>query len=85
MVDKVENPKPTDEPRMTFNYLKVVEELPWVYIQLTGSYHDYLFNPRYDCYMTPDLKYGYSLVPVHPEDRKFFAFTIPDIRQFQPL
>lgn len=28
MVDKVENPKPTDESRMTFDYSRVVEELP---------------------------------------------------------
>lgn len=85
MVDKVENPKPTDEPRMTFDYSKVVEELPGVHMQLTGGCHDYLSNPRHGCYMTVDLKYGYSLVPVHPEDRKFFAFTIPGMGQFQPV
>lgn len=82
MVDKIENPKPTDEPRMTFDYSKVVEELPGVHMQLMGNYHDYLSNPKQGYYMTADLKYGYSLVLIHPEDRKFFAFTIPDMGQF---
>ncbi len=28
LVDKVENPKPTDEPRLTFDYSRVTEDLP---------------------------------------------------------
>ena len=71
MVDKVENPKPTDKPQMTFDYSKVLEELPGVHMQLMGNYHDYLSNPRHGCYMIADLKYGYSLVLVYLEDRKF--------------
>lgn len=34
--------------------------------------------------MTADLKYGYLVNPMHPEDRKYFAFTIPGMGQFQP-
>lgn len=64
---------------MTFNYLKVVKQLLGVYMQLMEGYHDYLFNLGHGCYMTIDLKYGYPLVPIHPEDYKFSIFTILDM------
>ena len=75
LVDKVKNPTPQDEPRMTYNYSKVVEELPGVHMNLMSGCHDYLSDPRHGCYMVADLKHAYLLVEVHPEDRKFFAFT----------
>lgn len=84
LVDKVENPTPQDEPRLTFDYSRVVEELPGTHMQLMAGCHDYLSDPRHGCYMTADLKYAYSIVEVHPEDRKYFAFTIPGMGQLQP-
>lgn len=84
LVDKVENPLPTDEPRLTFDYPRVTEELPGTHMQLMASCHDYLSDPRHGCYMTADLKHGYSVIQVHPQDRKYFAFTIPGMGQLQP-
>ena len=34
MVDKVKTPKPTGEPRMTFNYSRIVEELAEIWLPL---------------------------------------------------
>ena len=84
LVDKVENPTPNDEPRMTYDYSRVVEELPGTHMPLMSGCHDYLSDPRHRCFMTADLKHAYSTVLVHPEDRKFFAFTIPGMGQLQP-
>ena len=84
LVDKVKNPTPQDELQMTYNYSKVIEELPGVHMNLMSGCHDYLSNPRHGCYMVADLKHAYLLVEVHPEDRRFFAFTIPGLGQLQP-
>ena len=35
MVDKVEDPRPTDEPRMTFDYSRVPELLPGSHLELS--------------------------------------------------
>lgn len=69
---------------MTYDYFKIVEELSSVHMKLMSSCHDYFFDLRHDCYMTADLKHAYSTVEVHSEDRKYFAFTILDLRQLQP-
>ena len=83
MVDKVENPKPTDKPRMTFNYSQVHEDLPGTYMELSSKVHDHLSNPATGCLFSADLKHTYLTILLHPEDRHFFAFTIPGIRQCQ--
>ena len=48
MVDKVENPKPTDEPGMTFDYSWVAELLPGSHMELSLKFHDHLSSPRHD-------------------------------------
>ena len=47
LVDKVEDPKPTDEPRLTFAYHMVHEQLPGVHMELSSRVHDSLSDPRY--------------------------------------
>ena len=84
MVDKVENPLPTDEPRMTFDYSRVTELLPGSYLELSSKVHDHLSNPRHGCLFSADLKHAYLTIPLHPEDRHYFAFTISGIGQVQP-
>lgn len=84
MVDKSENPKPEDEPRMTFDYSRVHEDLPGTYVELSSKVHDHLSNPKHGCLFKADLKHAYLTVPLHPEDRHFFAFTISGIGQCQP-
>lgn len=84
MVDKVENPKPTDEPRMTFDYSRVTELLPGTHLELSSKVHDHLSNPNHGCLFSADLKHAYLTVPLHPDDRHYFAFTISGIGQIQP-
>ena len=84
IVDKVENPKPEDEPRVTFDYSRVHEDLPGTYLELSSKVHDNLSNPRHKCLFAADLKHAYLTIPLHPADRHYFAFTISGIGQVQP-
>ena len=84
LVDKVENPGPEDEPRLTFNYSNVKEEMPGCHLELTSKVHDYLSDPRHNTFFQADIKHAYYSVLVHPEDRHVFAFTLPGIGQLQP-
>ena len=84
MVDKVDNPQPSDEPRMTFDYSRVTELLPGCHLELSSKVHDHLSNPRHKCLFSADLKHAYLTVPLHPDDRHYFAFTISGISQVQP-
>lgn len=79
MVDKSENPKPSDEPRMTFDYSRVCEDLPGTHVELSSKVYDHLSNPRHGCLFKADLKHAYLTVPLHPDDRHYFAFTISGI------
>lgn len=76
IVDKVENLTPQDEPRVTFDYSRVMEELPRTFLELSSKVHDNLSDPRHNCSFAADLKHAYLTIPLHPEDRHFFAFTI---------
>ncbi len=84
MVDKVDDPKPIDEPRMTFDYSRVTELLPGSHLELSSKVHDHLSNPRHGCLFSADLKHAYLTIPLHPDDRHYFAFTISGIGQIQP-
>ena len=84
VVDKVENPTPQDEPRITFDYSRVKEDLPGTYMELSSKVHDNLADPRHKCLFAADLKHAYLTIPLHPDDRHYFAFTISGIGQLQP-
>ena len=45
LVDKVPNPLPTDEPRLTFDYHQVHEDLPSIHMELSARVHDSLSDP----------------------------------------
>ncbi|SLM37975.1 Ribonuclease H-like domain [Lasallia pustulata] len=84
IVDKEEDPKPTDEPRITFDCSKVKEDMPGSYLELMSKVHDYLSDPRHQTFFQADVKHGYFSVVLHPEDLHLFAFSIPGIGQLQP-
>ncbi len=84
LVDKVEDPTPTDEPRLTFDYSRVNEDLPGSYLELSSKVHDNLSNPQHTCLFAADLKHAYYTIELHPDDRHLFAFTISGIGQLQP-
>ena len=83
LIDKIENFTSNDELRMTYDYSRVVKELSEIYISLMFECHDYFFDPRHWCFMTTNFKHVYFTILVHSENRKFFAFTIFEIRQLQ--
>ena len=45
MVDKSENPLPSDEPRMTFDYSRAYKDLPGTCMELSSRVYDHLSNP----------------------------------------
>jgi hypothetical protein len=84
LVDKSDNPGPNDEPQVTFNYRNVIVDLPSSYLELSTKVHDCLSHPDHGCYMQFDLKHAYWSISVHPDDRHFFAFTMPGMGQLHP-
>lgn len=83
-MDKVENPTPQDESRLTFNYSHVLEDLSEPYINLASKAHDYLSDPTHRIYMQADIKRDYFAVELNPDDREMFAFSILELGQVQP-
>ena len=84
IIDKEENPKPTDEPRITFDYSRVKEDMPRSYLELMSKVHNYLSDPRHGTFFQADIKHGYFSIVLHLEDCYLFAFTIPGIGQLRP-
>lgn len=84
LVDKTDTPGEWDEPRLTFNYQNVIEDKPGCFVELMSSCHDYMGHPSHQMYHKLDLKHGYWVISVHPDDRHYFAFSIPGLGQLQP-
>lgn len=79
MVDKVDDLKPTDEPRIIFDYSRVIELLPGSHLEVSFKLHDHLSNPRHECQFSTDLKHAHLTIPLHPDNRHYFSFTISGI------
>ena len=79
IIDKKEDPTPKDEPRMTFDYLRVHKDLPGYYLELSSRVYNYLSNPGYGCLFSADLKHAYLTIPLYLDNRHYFAFTISGI------
>ena len=62
----------------------VTELLPGSHLDWSSKVHDHSRNPHNGCFFSAVLKYAYLTVPLHPEDRHYFAFTISGIGQIQP-
>ena len=66
---------------MIFNYSYITEDLLGTYIELSSKVYDNLFNLRYYILFTADLKHAYLTIPLYPDNRHYFAFTISSISQ----
>ena len=84
IVDKVENAQPEDEPRVTFDYGRIDELLPGSHLELSSKVHDNLSDPRHKSLCGAGLKHACLTIPLHPDDRHYFAFTISGTGQLQP-
>ena len=58
VVYKTDNPSPEDEPRITFDYSRVKENLPGTYLELSSKVHDNLSDPCHRCQFAADLKHA---------------------------
>ena len=83
MINKVENLKSIDEPRIIFNYFKVTKLLSKAHLKLSFKIYDYLFNSKYECLFSANLKYTYFTISLHSNNRHYFVFTISEINQVQ--
>jgi len=73
IVDKVENPRPEDEPRTIFDYSRVHEDLSGTHVELFSKVHEHISDPSHRCLFAADLKHAYYTIAFHPEDRHYFA------------
>lgn len=65
-------PKPEQiEPRLTFNYHYVWEDIPGNHMELAAKVHTFLSDPRHGTYCYVDLKHAYWVIPVHPLDKHY--------------
>ena len=79
MIDKVENFKSIDESRITFDYFKIIKLLSKAYLKLSLKIHDHLFNSKYKCLFSINLKHTYFTISLYFNDRHYFIFTISEI------
>ena len=70
MMDKTKNLKPTDEPRMTFGYSHVVEELPGTTYYLQGYYPNWVVTAHAPYVLSEAFR------PHFPFLRKYFPSYI---------
>lgn len=84
LVPKLDNAKPSDKPRLTWNYSYVRETMPGTYLELIPRAHDYLSDLRHQCYFIADLKHRYYAIELEPESRQVFAFYMNGFGQLQP-
>jgi len=80
IIDKVSNPTPEDEPRITLDYSRIHKDLLGIFLELSLKVYNNLSNPRYRNLIAADLKYAYMTIPLHLDNRYYFAFTISGIR-----
>ncbi|KAI0991136.1 hypothetical protein K3495_g17051, partial [Podosphaera aphanis] len=59
LVPRGDDDKWGDEPRITFNYHNVHEDLPGYAMPLMSEIHDFLSNPKHQCFVQLDLKHSY--------------------------
>jgi len=76
----VSNPTLDDEPRITLNYSRIYKDLLGIFLELSLKVYNNLSNPRYRNLIAADLKHAYIIIPLHLDDRYYFAFTIFGIR-----
>lgn len=78
-------PKPGQvQPRLTFNYHFIYEDIPASDIKEATIVHNLLSIPSHQYLFSADIKHGYWAVNVHPDDRHYLAFHVLGIGQVQP-
>ena len=78
-MDKIENSKSENEPRIIFDYFRVIKDLPGSYLELSSKIYNNLADPRYRYLFAVDLKHAYYTIPLYSNNRYYFAFTISGI------
>ena len=83
MINKIKNPKPNDEPRMTFNYFKMIKLFSRAYFEFNFKIYDYFLNLKHNYLFSTDLKHVYFIISLHFKNRHYFIFIIFEINQIQ--
>jgi len=80
IINKVSNPTLENKPRITLKYSRVYKDLLGIFLELSLKVYNNLSNPRYRNLIAVDLKHVYITIPLHLDNRYYFAFTIFGIR-----
>ncbi|KAI0993056.1 hypothetical protein K3495_g15128, partial [Podosphaera aphanis] len=84
LVDKTSNPEWGAEPRITFNYRNVKEDLPGARMPLMSTIHEFLDDPKWKFFCQFDFKHSYWSIALDQKSRQYLAFTLDDLQQMQP-
>ena len=82
-MNKVENSESDDEPRITFDYFKIIKLFLNAHLELNFKIHNYFSNLKHDCFFSANLKHVYLIISFHFNNRHYFAFIISEINQIQ--
>ena len=78
-------PKPDQvQLHLTFNYHFIYEDILASHTEAATMVHDLLNISSHQCLFLADIKHGYWVVNVHPDDRHYLAFHVPGIGHVQP-
>ena len=66
---------------MIFDYFYIIKLFSNAHLKLSSKSYNHLFNSRYECLFSIDLKYVYFTISLHSNNKHYFAFTIFDINQ----
>ncbi|POS82252.1 hypothetical protein EPUL_005966, partial [Erysiphe pulchra] len=84
LVDKTSDPEWGAEPRITFNYRNVKEDLPGARMPLMSTIHEFLDDPKWKFFCQFDFKHSYWSISLDQKSRHYLAFTLDDLQQMQP-
>ena len=72
------------QPRLTFNYHFVYENIPASHMEVVINVHNLLSIPSNKCLFSRDIMYRYWVVNVYLDDHYYLVFHVPGIGQVQP-
>ena len=83
MIDEIENSQLDNESRIIFDYSHIIDFLSNAHLKLSSKIYNHLFNSRYECLFSINLKHVYFTISLHSNNKHYFAFTIFNINQIQ--
>ena len=79
IINKVENSKLNDKPRIIFDYFKIIKFLLNAHFELNFKIYNHFSNLKHNYLFLTNLKHIYFIISFHFNDHYYFVFTIFEI------